>query len=104
MTAIAPGFRIGARKAERFAVFACADAKYSGAKHRLRVHDLSLSGVRVETKDRILEAGDWIRLQLPIVGEQLGQVIWHRGRTSGVQFAHDLSREDLTRALNEMRD
>jgi len=102
--AIRDDVRIGSRIARRYLVFGCVDAIYSGERIRVRLHDMSWSGLRVETERPHLRPGDWLRIMLPVVGERLCQVMWCKGALAGAELADRLNLDDLTGLLDVLRE
>src|SRR5687768_6291112 len=85
------GTRCGSRKAERFPVGGSVSARYCREKLLVLVHDMSISGMRIETQEVMLRSSDWLRVRLPVLDkDQLVQVIWADGLTAGVIFAEPL--------------
>ena len=102
--AIRDDVRVGSRIARRYLVFGCVDAIYCSERVRVRLHDVSWSGLRVETEKSHLRPGDWLRIMLPVVGERLCQVMWCKGGLAGAELTDRLSLDDLTGLLDVLRE
>ena len=63
--------RCGSRDATRFKVRALIEARKAGIALPLFVHDLSATGMRVETRFVPLLPGDLLKVRLPLLLEQL---------------------------------
>ena len=102
--AVPQGVRVGSRGAKRYSAFGCADAIYNGGPLRVRIHNVALSGICIETQRTVVQPGDWLRVALPIVGTCLGQVAWTKDQIAGLQLAEALTLDDLTAIFDELRE
>jgi hypothetical protein len=82
--------RLGSRDASRVPTKGVVEASYAGDELVVLVHDVSSTGIRIETRQPCLEEGDWLRLRLPLVDEQLVQVVWRAETRAGCVFAEPL--------------
>lgn len=85
--------RGSARRALRLAV----DGRAHGAC-RVTIHDLSLTGVLIETSTP-LAAGETFEVDLPEAGKVEASVVWSSGEFYGCQFKEPLSTAALSAAL-----
>lgn len=85
--------RIGSRDAERVCVWASVDAVHQAGTLLVCLHDLSITGVRIETRNPQPQMGDIMRLRLPLLpAEQAAEVVWVDGRYLGLRFFQPLDR------------
>lgn len=94
--------RCGSRDATRVRVRALIDARKEGVELPLFVHDLSLTGMKVETRFASLAVGEYFKVRLPLLLEQLVEVMWVHDRVAGVAFAEPLSPATLPIVLRAM--
>lgn len=88
--AILEDVRVGSRDERRFAVGSIAHATYAGKPLIVFIKDISESGMRVATQDEVLRCKDLLTVELPMLEEQLVEVIWVERRTAGVRFSDRL--------------
>lgn len=85
--------RIGSRTAERVPVWAPVEAVHHAGTVLTCLHDLSVSGARIEAIQHRIQVGDIVRLRLPLLPvERTAEVVWIRGRYLGVEFVQLLDR------------
>lgn len=76
------------------------DVGFGAGKSSALIHDLSESGLRVETSAKIAE-GESLFVDLPFVGVREARVIWNRDRMFGCEFRAPL--EEATAIANLLR-
>ena len=82
--------RIGSRDAERVRLGVTVSVRAQSGSHSAIVHDLSLTGARIESKVRF-ERGEIVQLRLPFLPvEQAGEIVWVAQGQAGVQFYSSL--------------
>ena len=83
--------RIGSRRAERIRVSGPSDATWQGQRMVVLIHDLCVTGARIETRELLLDRDGTVGLTLPFLGcEQHAEVAWSRGSLAGLEFAEPL--------------
>jgi hypothetical protein len=95
--------RIGSRDARRVRVAATISLRQGEGNCIALLHDLSVTGARIETQSARLKIGEIVHLNLPsLPAERRAKVAWTAGASAGVQFSSSLDREtfhSLSRAL-----
>ena len=87
--------RSGDRRALRLTV----DANLSGSPDlAVRVHDLSETGILIETPER-LAPGQSFEVLLPLTGPVEAAVVWNSGRYYGCQFSRSIPSAAVSAAL-----
>lgn len=74
-----------------------------GAVHRVRVHDVSQGGIKVET-ELVLDKGTDLVVALPGLDPQPASVRWHEAGCMGITFNRLLPLADLVAWLHAMRE
>ncbi|MEN7538022.1 PilZ domain-containing protein [Aurantiacibacter flavus] len=90
--------RGSARRTVRFAtpVDSAAD------KTRARIHDLSESGLRLETAVGF-DLGETLLVELPFVGETVARVVWNERNSYGCEFSAPVGKAAVSAALLRSR-
>lgn len=84
--------RIGSREAERVSVYSFVDAICGDVTIMVLVHDLCITGARIEMRESRLRTGGVVRLRLPLLpAEQAGEIAWAEGDLAGIRFYQPLN-------------
>ena len=73
-------------------------AKLVGTRHETVIHDLSETGILIET-EADLATFEQLQLDLPEMGPTLATVMWSSGRFFGCEFHQPLGRAAISAAL-----
>lgn len=96
MGAAGEEFRIGSRDADRIPVRAAIEIRDGGRAMPAFAHDISITGLRIETRGVTLAAGDLILVRLPTAPCDLAaEIAWAAGRVAGAKFCQPLERDQL---------
>jgi hypothetical protein len=69
-----------------------------GAEVVVLIHDLSLTGLLIETSADLVIGADF-EIELPETGPRKARVVWNNGRHFGCEFDRPISRGGLSAAL-----